>query len=225
MMLAVVATSTVAGALMARMPRYRFLGTAAVATMIVGLVLLSQVDMRTSSLEVTRDIVIIGAGLGVTFPLTIAVVQAGLPQQLLGVATSQVTFWRSLGGTMGVAILGSILSGRLTGAIRAKTAGLQLPPGLRLGGQSSSTPQTLLDPAHLTQVKATLPPQVVPIFDQFVVAIRSALASTLHDLFLIAAVIAVVALIATVFLREVPLNRAAIASTGDLTVEEAETAA
>ena len=225
MMLAVVATSTVAGALMARMPRYRFLGTAAVATMIVGLVLLAQVGVHTSSLEVTRDIIIIGAGLGVTFPLTIAVVQAGLPHQLLGVATSQVTFWRSLGGTMGVAILGSVLSNHLAGAIHEKTAGLQLPPGLKLGGQSSGNPQTLLDPAHLTQVKATLPPQVVPIFDQFVVAVRSALASTLHDLFLIAAVVALAALIATVFLREVPLNRAVTVSTSDVTAEEAETAA
>ena len=210
---------------MARMPRYRFLGTAAVATMIVGLVLLAQVGVHTSSLEVTRDIIIIGAGLGVTFPLTIAVVQAGLPHQLLGVATSQVTFWRSLGGTMGVAILGSVLSNHLAGAIHEKTAGLQLPPGLKLGGQSSGNPQTLLDPAHLTQVKATLPPQVVPIFDQFVVAVRAALASTLHDLFLIAAVVAVAALIATVFLREVPLNRAVTVSTSDVTAEEAETAA
>ena len=101
MMLAVVATSTVAGAALSRVPRYRFVGTAALGTMILGLLLLAAVGAGSSRLEVTRDIVVIGAGLGVTFPLTIAVVQAGLPRHLVGVATSQVNFWRSLGGVIG----------------------------------------------------------------------------------------------------------------------------
>ena len=113
MMLAVVATSTVAGAVLARVPRYRFVGTAALGTMIVGLLLLAAVSLGSSRFEVTRDIVVIGAGLGVTFPLTIAVVQAGLPRHLVGVATSQVNFWRSLGGVIGTAILGSVLVNRL----------------------------------------------------------------------------------------------------------------
>src|SRR2546423_14660397 len=94
--------------------------------MIGGLVLLSQVGTGTSALEVARDIVIGGAGLRVTFPLRISGVQAGLPHQLVGVATSQVNFWRSLGGAIGTAILGSILAhslGSATGVPRAALAG------------------------------------------------------------------------------------------------------
>jgi EmrB/QacA subfamily drug resistance transporter len=154
MMLAVVATSTVAGAMLARVPRYRFIGTAALGAMILGLLLLTAVGVGSSRLEVTRDIVVIGAGLGVTFPLTIAVVQAGLPRHLVGVATSQVNFWRSVGGAIGTAILGSILVNRL--------------------------------PAHASAI---------------------GLADALHDVFVIAAAVATVALIATFFLREVPLGR------------------
>lgn len=159
MMLAVVATATPAGALLARIPRYRYVGTAAIAAMIVGLVLLSQVGVHTATWEVARDIVIIGAGLGVTFPLTIAVVQAGVSHDLVGVATSQVNFWRSLGGAMGTAVLGSILANRLPAEVQA--------------------------------------------------ASRVALAGTLHDLFLMAAAVAAVALLATLFLREVPFTRQA----------------
>src|SRR5207244_11609043 len=96
MMLAVVVTATPAGALMARSPRYRFVGTAAVGTMILGLLLLAQVGVHSGWWEVTRDIVVVGAGLGITFPLTLAVVQAGLPHHLVGVGTSQGNFWRSL---------------------------------------------------------------------------------------------------------------------------------
>jgi EmrB/QacA subfamily drug resistance transporter len=156
MMLAVVVTSTATGALIARVPAYRFLGTLALGVMVLGLVLLARVGPGASPFEVTRDIIIIGAGLGVTFPLTFIVVQAGLPHRLIGVGTSQITFWRSLGGTIGTAILGSILTNRLP------------IPYSRVG-----------------------------------------LAGTLHDLFLVAAVVATVSVIASVFLREVPLTREA----------------
>lgn len=162
MMLAVVLTSTATGALISRIRRYRWLGVAALCLMILGLVLLARIGPGASPLEVTRDIVIIGAGLGVTFPLTFVVVQAGLPHQLVGVGTSQVTFWRSLGGTIGTAILGSILVNRLP-----------VPP-TRLG-----------------------------------------LANTLHDLFLAAALVATVSVIASVFMREVSLTRQVSRIEGD----------
>src|SRR6195256_2895119 len=87
MQLAVVVTATGTGVLLARVPRYRFVGTAALGAMILGLVLLAQIGPHSSPWEVTRDIIIIGAGLGVTFPLSLVVVQAGLPQQLVGGAT------------------------------------------------------------------------------------------------------------------------------------------
>jgi hypothetical protein len=82
------------------------------------------------------------------------VVQAGLPHHLVGVATSQITFWRSLGGTIGTAVLGAILTNNL-----------------------SARPS------------------------------RLDLAGILHDLFLLAAAVAVVSLVISVFLREVPLTR------------------
>jgi len=154
MMLAVVVTATATGALISRIPNYRFVGTAALAAMIIGLVMLARVGPSSSPWEVTRDIIIIGAGLGVTFPLSLVVVQAGLPHQLVGVATSQITFWRSLGGTIGTAVLGAILTNHL--------------------------------PIHPTRLD---------------------LAGTLHDLFLLAALVAIVSVIVSVFLREVPLTR------------------
>jgi EmrB/QacA subfamily drug resistance transporter len=156
MMLAVVVTATATGALIGRIPAYRFLATIALGVMILGLVLLARIGPSSSPFEVTLDIIIIGAGLGVTFPLTLIVIQAGLPHQLIGVGTSQLTFWRSLGGTIGTAMLGSVLTNRMP------------VPYSRLG-----------------------------------------LAGTLHDLFLAAAVVAAVSVIASLFLREVPLTREA----------------
>ena len=68
---------------------------------------------------------------------------------------------------------------------------------------------TLLDPARLAHARALLPADLAPAFDQLVGAARLGLAGTLHDLFLIAALVATVALVASVFLREVPLTRTA----------------
>src|ERR1700682_1222719 len=159
MMVAVVVTATATGALISRIPAYRFLAAAALGAMILGLVLLSRVGPGSNPLEVTRDIIIVGAGLGVTFPLTLVVIRAGLPHQFIGVGTSQLTFWRSLGGTLGTAILGSILTNRLP------------IPYSRLG-----------------------------------------LAGPLRDLFLVAAAVAAVSVIASLFLKEVPLTQEAESS-------------
>lgn len=206
MMLSMVVVSTLIGQALPRIPRYRVVGTVGIAVMMVGLAMLVFISPSSGQWEVTRDIMIFGAGLGLVFPLTIVVVQAALPQRMLGVATSQVQFWRNLGGTVGTAVLGSILTRSLSANVATELSKLNLPPQLRSVGGAGQSPQALLDPAHLAQARAQLPAQVQPVFDQMVHGIRLALASSLHELFLIAAAVLVVALIATLFLREVPLR-------------------
>jgi hypothetical protein len=118
--------------------------------------------------------------------------------------TSQVSFWRSLGGAI-EAILGSILANRLPVEVGARVATLPHVPGLSGAGGA----QALLDPARLARLRSSLPPSLLPTLDRFVEASRVALAGTLHDLFLIAAGVSAMALVATLFLREVPFARAA----------------
>ncbi|HYW27842.1 MAG TPA: MDR family MFS transporter [Terriglobales bacterium] len=209
MFIGLIGFSTLAGQLMTRVKRYRFIGTAGVGIMILGMVLLSRVGVATPTWQVAANIVIIGAGLGLTFPLTLVAVQSALPREFLGVASSQVQFWRNLGGTIGSAVLGSILANRLPAAIATQIAALHLPPGFRQPGTGGGTsPQQIFDPAHLAALRAQVPPQAAPLFDQVIHAIRVALASTMHDLFLIAAAILVVSLVATLFMREVPIRSA-----------------
>jgi len=207
MFIGLIAFSTLAGQLMTRVKRYRFIGTAGVGIMIAGMVLLSRVGVSTPTWQVAANIVIIGAGLGLTFPLTLVAVQSALPREFLGVASSQVQFWRNLGGTIGSAVLGSILANRLPGAIADQVAALRLPPGSRLTGNSGGgSPQQLFDPAHLAALRAQVPAQLAPLFDQVIHATRVGLATTMHELFLIAAAILVVSLVATLFMREVPIR-------------------
>lgn len=116
MLLAMLAAGLPAGWVMVRLRHYRFLNTVGLALVIGGLVLLATITPGSGRLEVVRDIVVVGLGLGLLFPLSTAVVQVALPRQVVGVATGQVQFWRLLGGAAGTAVLGALLTGRLAAA-------------------------------------------------------------------------------------------------------------
>jgi EmrB/QacA subfamily drug resistance transporter len=209
MMLGLIVASTIVGQAMVRIRYYRFLGTAGIALMMLGMWLLSQVTASTSSLIVVRDIVLVGAGLGATFPLFINAVQSALPRQFLGVASSQVQFWRQIGGTLGTAVLGSILSQRLPVNIAAEMRSLHIPPQAARFVPTGGSPQTLFDPAQIAAHRAqaaAASPQALALFDQVLHAIRVGLATTLHQVFLYGGAVLVIALIASVFLKDVPLR-------------------
>ena len=221
MMLGLIVFSTIAGQLMPRIRYYRFIGTVGAVLMILGLFLLAQVTVHTNTLAVARDIVIVGAGLGLTFPLTFVAVQSAIPREMLGVGTSQITFWRNLGGTVGTAVLGSILSRRLPGAIATQVAALHLPARFNLNSGGSASPQSLFDPIRLAAIRASLPAQAQPLFEQVLVAIRIGLADTLHDLFRLSAGIVAIALVASLFMREVPIRSAGQPALSEAPTEEA----
>jgi EmrB/QacA subfamily drug resistance transporter len=197
MMFGLLGASTVTGFVMLRIRYYRFLGTLGVAVMIFGMWLLSQIVPGTPEWRVVADLIVVGLGLGMTFPLYLTAIQTALPRQYLGVATSQIQFWRNLGGTVGSAILGAVLANRLPDYLKTRVADLHLPPQainqLPKGGSANS----ILDPVLLAKLPAA-----------FVHAIRLALSDTLHDIYLFAGLVLVIALVSTIFLREVPLQGA-----------------
>jgi hypothetical protein len=199
MMFGLIGASTLTGFLMQRIKYYRFLGTLGVAVMITGMWQLSQIVVSTPEWRVVVDLIIVGLGLGVTFPLYLTAVQTALPREYMGVASSQIQFWRNLGGTVGSAILGAVLANRLPEYLSTRVAALHLPPqvvnSLPKGGSANS----ILDPTLMAKLPAA-----------FVNAIRLALADTLHDIYFLAGLILIVALVATVFLKEVPLKGAKV---------------
>ncbi|HEX9096811.1 MAG TPA: MDR family MFS transporter [Candidatus Dormibacteraeota bacterium] len=207
MMLGLIVASILSGQLIPRIKHYHYLGTIGVALMMVGIYLLAQTTTTTSQMSITIDIVMVGLGLGVTMPLYINAVQSALPQRYLGVGTSQIQFWRNVGGTVSSAVLGSILAQRLPGAIASEIAKLHLPAAFAgVLGKSAGNPNQLLDPAQIAATKAKLPAQLAPLYDQAMHAVRQALALTLHDLFLIAIALSAIALVASLFMPDVPLR-------------------
>jgi len=208
MMFGLIGASVLSGQLMVRIKHYKWLGTIGSAVMAAGVYLLSEVSIHSTQLEVTTALVIVGAGLGITFPLYLNAVQSAVEKKYLGVVSSNLQFFRNMGGTLATAILGSVLANRLGPNIQDQINRLNLPPAFKssfklpngVGGA-----QQLFNAANLAHQRALLPPGARPLFDQVIVAVKLGLASTMHEVFLIALVAVLVTFVATLFMPSVPL--------------------
>jgi EmrB/QacA subfamily drug resistance transporter len=211
MMFGLIGASIVSGQLMVRIKQYKYLGTVGAAIMAVGVYLLSEVTIHSTQLEVTAALVIVGAGLGLTFPLYLNAVQSAVDKRYLGVVSSNIQFFRNMGGTIATAIFGSILANRLGPNIQDQINKLKLPPAFTssiklpngVGGA-----QQLFNAATLAHERAALPAAARPLFDQVIAAVKVGLAMTMHEVFLIALVAVLVTLVATLFMPNVPLQAA-----------------
>ncbi len=109
MMAGLLISSTLFGTVISRTGKWKAIMVSGAVLAVVGTVLLSTLDYQTSLVLVGIYMAILGAGLGMLMQNLVLVVQNSIEVKNLGVATSAVTFFRSLGGTVGVSVLGSVL--------------------------------------------------------------------------------------------------------------------
>ncbi len=109
-MVAMVPASIVSGQIVSRVTHYRWVSIAGLTMLAAGLFLMSRVGPGSDERDVARNLVLLGIGFGSNQPIYQNAVMSAVPHEVVGVAASQVQFWRSLGQTMGVAVLGAILA-------------------------------------------------------------------------------------------------------------------
>ena len=146
-----------------------------------------------------------GIGLGITMPLYIQAVQSAVDRKFLGVVTSNIQFFRNVGGTIATAIFGSILASRLGPNIQAQITALHLPASFTSTFKVGGSAQQIFNPANLAAARGAVPAAARPLFDQVIVAIKAGLALTLHEMFLIGVVALLISLVVSVFMPNVPL--------------------
>ncbi len=188
LMLGIIAASVTSGRIISRTGRYKVFPVTGTAVMTVGLWLLSLMDTRTSRLNAALDMVVLGLGLGMVMQVLILVVQNSSEPRDLGTATSAATFFRSMGGSFGVAIFGAILTNRLAWYLP------RLVPARALAGG--------LDPQALQQSPARIRALPAPVRDGVVQAV----AHSVHAVFLAGVPIVAAAFLVVLFLKELPLR-------------------
>jgi EmrB/QacA subfamily drug resistance transporter len=110
-------TSITSGQLISRYGRYKPFPIIGTALMVIGLLLLSGMDAGTSRLEASAYMFVLGLGIGSVMQVLVLAVQNAVDYADLGVATSGATLFRSIGGSVGTAVLGSIFTNRLQTAL------------------------------------------------------------------------------------------------------------
>ena len=198
LMLGLLGASILSGRAISRIGRYKAFPVAGTAITAVGLLLLSRLAVNTAPWLASAYMLVLGVGLGLVMQVLVLVVQNDAPRRDVGVATSTATFFRSMGGSLGVALFGAIFASRLAHEL----AGLP-PSAARLSGGVNIRPE---------QIHA-LP---AGVRHDFLVAFVHAL----QPVFLVGAGLTVVAFALALLLREVPL-RDTMQDAAGLGVEEA----
>ena len=196
------------GQLIARTGRYKPFALGGFFVGTLGLLVLSFMGAGVSYAAMVVDMLILGLGIGFVGPTLTLASQSVSRTHELGVVTALLQFFRSVGNTIGTAIFGSILTLRFAPEVQSALPdelAENLPDQVLVMTQS---PQALVDPAQADQLRAAIldaMPAAPDAVDLMVGALRAGLAGSLHWVFLSAALVFASGMVATLFLREVPI--------------------
>jgi MFS family permease len=181
-------TSIGSGRLITRYGRYKIFPIIGTALMTVALVLLSTLGTATSQLLVSVFIVLLGLGLGMVMQVIVLAVQNAVDYRNLGTATADATFFRSMGGSLGVAMFGAVFINTFDSNLRHA-----LPAGS--AAQRLTTSSGITSPAQLAHLPTAVHTGYIHAYAQ-----------SLDTVFLVAVPLGVAAFVLTWVLREVPLR-------------------
>lgn len=204
MTISMVVSSGIAGALITKTGKYKVIGLLGLVIMAVGVYLNSLLTVDSTLTQVIINLIVAGLGLGITFPVFNLTVQNAVKHKFLGVATATSQLFRELGGTIGVAVMGSIMASRMAEQLSAAPQ----PPAAdaTAGMPPLNDPQVLMDTTRLEQIRASLPEVAQSGFDQMILLLKDALSSSLSGVFLFSTGVVVLAALMTFFLKEIPLR-------------------
>ncbi|WP_040918927.1 MDR family MFS transporter [Saccharomonospora glauca] len=181
-----VGSSTIVGRIVSRVGRTKPFLVAGSLVLLLGLALLSQVDHDTNLWQMGVFLALMGIGVGSVMQNLVLAAQNTVGMSNVGAATATVTFFRTLGGATGVSALGAVLASRVSDLVAQSLAARGVPATGGIPGGGNLDVEAL--PAPMQEI------------------VRAAYGDATGTLFLISALIAVVTVLAVVFIRETPLR-------------------
>jgi EmrB/QacA subfamily drug resistance transporter len=195
-----IVVSIVVGRLITRTGRYKGFMLAGLLVMAGGYFLLTRLEYGSTQTDLTLDMIVVGLGLGAVLQTYTLVVQNATSRGDLGVATSATQLSRSMGATVGTAVFGTIMTNGMRTEIpkHLPAQALRGPQAAELSDGSGVG--AVLDPNTLGQLP-----------DAVATGIREGLAAAMHPVFVAGLPIIAIALVATLFIKELPLRTVAFA--------------
>ncbi|MCW2956037.1 MAG: drug resistance transporter, EmrB/QacA subfamily [Thermoleophilia bacterium] len=208
LMFGLILTSTASGILIGKVGTYKLITVSGPLIGAVGLYLMAQMTADSTVLDAAWRMFIVGAGIGLTMQNIVLIAQNSVALENTGVITSLSTLVRSIGGTVGISILGTLFATRLPGSISEQLAKLD-PAVARSVGE--------LDSDTILNAKDSDLPEAVQH------ALQLGVSDTLVHLFMIGVPFMLVAFVGTLFIRRDELsNRSAVTVRDELEHELAD---
>jgi EmrB/QacA subfamily drug resistance transporter len=216
LLIGVIASSILSGQIVARSGKYKVLLLGAITLLGVGSYLFTNLGASTDMQVIWLWQLVLGIGIGPTLAVFTIVVQNAVPFRKLGVATSNLTFFRQIGGTIGLSIAGTIFGSQLTNLLPERLAANGIPREFvdQLQGQGGGPFDldnlvgvgTDLGAAILAQVPEQVRPIVEPAIPSIVTSIYEAISFAIASVFWLGVVAAVIAFVGVLAIRELPLR-------------------
>lgn len=227
LMLTSIVGSVVSGQLVSRLGKYKWLAVVGMVISVAGTVLLVGLSVTSSNTNVLIAMLVLGLGMGFGMSLYTLIVQNALPGKI-GQSTAALTFFRSIGGTIALAAMGSILNTAYLPAFQGA-----LPNSIKQAAATSpkmaqflgifTNPQVLLQPGVEAQLRAGAAqqgPAGLAVFNQVIESVKVGLTAGVHNVFVMSLVIMLVGTVAVFFLREIPLRGGRSKQTSEESHEE-----
>jgi EmrB/QacA subfamily drug resistance transporter len=216
LLIGVIASSIVSGQIVARTGKYKALLLVAITLLGIGSYLFTNLAETTPTTTIWLWQLALGVGIGPTLAVFTIVVQNVVPFRKLGVATSNLTFFRQIGGTVGLALAGSLFGTQLTKLLPERLVANGLPQelvdGLQSQGGAGFDLNNLvgvgsdLGAAILAGLPEDLRPIVEPLIPKIVTSIYEAISLAIASVFWLGVIAAIVGFVAVLAIRELPLR-------------------
>ncbi|MEO6207944.1 MAG: MDR family MFS transporter [Candidatus Limnocylindrales bacterium] len=214
LLIGLIGSSIVSGILVSRTGKYKTIVVAGLAIMSIGLVLMTQLRAETEVPVLWLWMFITGVGIGPTLSVFTIVVQNAVPFSQLGVATSNLTFFRQIGGSVGLAITGTVFGSKLIEELPTQLTAAGVPQQAveQFAGQRTAALDNLvgvggdLGAQILASVPAAFQDAIEPLIPAIVQGIHQAFSLAVSSSFQIGVVTTVLALVAALAMKELPLR-------------------
>ena len=190
MIVGMLVSSISSGRMVTRTGRYKVFPIVGTGLLALGLLLLAQLGPHTSYREAAAFLFITGLGIGLVIQVLVVIVQNAVPHSALGVATATATFFRIVGGTFGVAVLGAVFANRLISQLKLHATSAELK--LVNGSNVTANPAQI---GHLPSAQRTF--------------VEDAFSHSVEAIFLVAVPLVVLGFVLSWLIKEIPLRTTA----------------